>query len=43
MAAVFQRPECRKVTGNWSGSFAWRCGADGALGDGGERMELWFD
>jgi hypothetical protein len=25
------------------GASAWRCGADGALGEGGERVELQFD
>jgi hypothetical protein len=25
------------------GASAWRCGADGALGKGGERVELRFD
>jgi hypothetical protein len=25
------------------GASAWRCGADGALGEGGEGVELWFN
>jgi hypothetical protein len=29
--------------GNGQGASAWRCGADGALGEGGEGVELRFD
>jgi hypothetical protein len=42
----------RRCSGNWSvgrpreigqGASAWRCGADGALGEEGEEVELQFD
>jgi hypothetical protein len=40
---VFQRLECRKVKEIGQGASAWRCGADGALGEGEKWVELWFD
>jgi hypothetical protein len=42
----------RWCSGDWSAgrqreinqeASAWRCGADGALGEEGEGVELWFD
>jgi hypothetical protein len=43
VATVFQRLECRKVKEIGQGASAWRCSADGALGEGGEGVELRFD
>jgi hypothetical protein len=40
---VFRRLECRKVREIGQGASAWRCGADGALGEEGEGVELRFD
>jgi hypothetical protein len=42
-ATVVRRLECSKVKEIGQGASAWRCTADGALGEGGERMELQFD
>jgi hypothetical protein len=40
---VFRQLECRKVKEIGQGALTWRCGADGALGEGGEGVELRLD
>jgi hypothetical protein len=40
---MFRRLECWKVKEIGQGASVWRCGADGALGEEGERVELRFD
>jgi hypothetical protein len=40
---VVRRLECRKAKEFGQGALAWKCSADGALDEGGEGVELWFD
>jgi hypothetical protein len=43
VAMAFRRLECKKVKKIGQGASAWRCSADGALGEGGEGVGLRFD
>jgi hypothetical protein len=43
VAMALRRLKCRKVKEIGQGASAWRCSADGALGEGGERVGLRFD
>jgi hypothetical protein len=40
---AFRRLECRKAKKIGQRVSAWRCGADGVLGEEGEEVELRFD